>query len=175
MGVIFVGGVHGVGKGTHCQLFSERTGVQWFTASSLIKTEGQSAIALGTKAVVDPVGNQDLLLRSVRRVLAANPTILLDGHFTILNSQNCIVPVDVEVFDQLKLQGIVVLTDGPSRICDRLRQRDECVWAVADVSLHQKAEIAHAQVVATKLAVPMFLVEASDTSGFTKAIGAMLG
>lgn len=173
--MIFVGGVHGVGKGTHCQLFSQRTGIPWFTASSIIKAEKQSAIAVHTKAVADPSENQNLLLHGVRRVLAANPTILLDGHFTVLNSHGSIVPIDVAVFDQLQLQGVVVLKDSPSGICDRLRQRDGGEWSVADVSSHQEVEIAHAQMVATKLAIPMLVIEEPDISGFAKAVGTMLG
>lgn len=175
MGVIFVGGVHGVGKGTHCQSISQRTGIPWFTASSIIKAEKQSAIAVDTKAVADPSGNQSLLLRGVRRVTSANSTILLDGHFTILNANNSIVLIDVEVFDQLQLQGIVVLKDSPSQICDRLRQRDKREWAVADVSSHQETEMTHAQMVATKLAIPIMIVESSDNDRFTKAVRAMLG
>lgn len=175
MGVIFVGGVHGVGKGTHCQLVSQRTGISWFTASSIIKTEKQSAIAVDTKAVADPSGNQSLLLRGVRRVTALNSTILLDGHFTILNSHDSIVLIDVEIFDQLQLQGIVVLKDNPSLIYDRLRRRDGCEWALADIRSHQETETTHAQMVATKLAVPIVIVESSDNDSFTKAVRAMLG
>lgn len=175
MSVIFVGGVHGVGKGTHCHLISQRTGIPWFTASSIIKAEKQSAIAVDTKAVADPSGNQSLLLRGVRRVTAVNSTILLDGHFTILNSHDSIVLIDVEIFDQLQLQGIVVLKDNPSLICDRLRRRDGCEWAVADIRSHQETETTHAKMVATKLAVPIMIVESSDNDSFTKAVRAMLG
>ncbi len=173
MGVIFVGGVHGVGKGTHCQLFAQRTGIQWFTASSIIKTEKQSAIAVDTKVVTDPVGNQHLLLSGVRRLLTASPTILLDGHFTILNSDKSIVRIDIEVFNQLQLQGIVVLKDNPFKISDRIRQRDGGEWTVADISLHQDEEITHAQMVATKLAIPLFLAEATDSHGFAKVVEAL--
>lgn len=173
MAVIFVGGVHGVGKGTHCQLYSQRTGIPWFTASSIIKTEKQSAIAVDTKAVQDPSGNQSLLLRGVRRLLTVNPTILLDGHFTVLNSHNSIVRIEVEVFEQLQLQGIVVLKDSPLKICDQLRQRDGGELAAADVSSHQHAEINHAQMIATKLTIPFSIVEAVDISSFTKAVEAL--
>lgn len=81
--------------------------------------------------------------------------------------------IDVEVFDQLQLQGIVVLKDSPLKICDQLRQRDGREWAVADVSSYQQAEITHAQIVATKLSIPLFLVEALDRSSFTKAVEAL--
>ncbi len=174
MSVIFVGGVHGVGKGTQCQSFSQRTGIPWFSASTIIKTEKQSAIADDTKAVADSSGNQTLLLRGVRRVLATDTTILLDGHFTILNASGSIVRIDVEVFGQLPLQGIVVLKDSPSQICDRLRQRDKREWDIGEVGLHQEAEIGHAQMVATRLSIPMLLVDAFDMGSFIKAVGAML-
>ncbi len=67
MGIVFVGGVHGVGKSTSCQEVAERTGLQWLTASSLIKAEEQSAVAEHSKVVLDAVGNQELLIRSVRK------------------------------------------------------------------------------------------------------------
>ncbi len=174
MGVIFVGGVHGVGKGTQCQLLSESTGIPWFSASSIIKTENQSAIATDTKAVADPSGNQNLLLRGVLRVLSTDVTILLDGHFTILNASRSAVRIDVEIFAQLQLQGIVVLKDTPSQICDRLFQRDKRKWDIEKVSLQQAAEIGHAQMVATRLDIPIHLVDAFDESGFLKAVNAML-
>jgi adenylate kinase len=175
VGVIFVSGIHGVGKGTQCQLYSQCTGIPWYSASSIIKTEKQSAIAVNTKAVEDPIENQNLLLRGVRRVLTSIPTILLDGHFTVLDSQNSIVRIDVEVFVQLQLQGIVVLKDSPFKICDRLRKRDGRKWAVDNVSSHQQEEITHAQMVATKLTVPLFIVEGLDNGSFMKAVGAILG
>lgn len=174
MGVIFVGGVHGVGKGTLCQQFSERIGVPSFTASSVIRTERQSAIAVDTKAVADPVGNQDLLLRGVRRLLTTKVNILLDGHFTVIDSQNCIVLIDVEVFSQLELQGIVVLEDAPPRICERLRQRDGQEWSVANVSSHQEAEVKHALAIATQLGVTVHLVQADDIQAFTQIVTGML-
>ncbi len=174
MGVIFVGGVHGVGKGTQCQLLSKRTGIPWFSASSIIKKEKQSAIATDTKAVADPTGNQNLLLRGVLRVLSTDATILLDGHFTILNATRSTVRIDVEVFAQLHLQRIVVLKDTPSKICDRLFQRDKREWDIGEVGLMQAAEISHAQMVATRLSIPIHLVDAFDEGSFIKAIGAML-
>lgn len=174
MGVIFVGGVHGVGKSTHCQLYSERFGMRWFTASALIRAEMQTAIAKDSKAVVSPNGNQKLLLRSVHALTAANQPMLLDGHFTLLDSGGNIVPIDVEIFDQLGLKGVVLIQDQPESICDRLRERDGHEWSVHKVSLQQEAEISHAQVVATMIQVPMLRIEAFDVECFARAIGSIL-
>lgn len=174
MGVIFVGGVHGVGKSAHCQLYSERTGVSWFTASSLIEAERHASITQGSKAVVNPVGNQELLLRSVRKLMAADHPMLLDGHFTILDSGENIVPIDVGVFEQLGLKGIVLIQDQPGAICARLRERDGHDWSIHKVSLHQKAEIDHARIVAEMFHVQMLLIEAFDVGGFSKAVGSIL-
>lgn len=85
MAIVFVGGVHGVGKSTHCQRISKRAGLQWFMASALIKAEMQSAIAVGSKVVVDPIENQGLLLRGVHNCMRPDQgKVLLDGHFTLL-------------------------------------------------------------------------------------------
>lgn len=173
MGVIFVGGVHGVGKGTHCKLFSQQCGISWFSASALIVKEMPSAIT-ADKTVAEPTENQDLLLRSVRRLLRVHPTMLLDGHFTVLNSDRRIVCIDTEVFEQLELQGIVVLQDAPSSICERLRERDGHEWSVVEITSFQSTEMAHAKLVAATLGVPLRVVDASDNTGFAKVVESML-
>jgi adenylate kinase len=35
--IIFVGGIHGVGKGTFCRKISDSFQVEWFSASDLLK------------------------------------------------------------------------------------------------------------------------------------------
>lgn len=171
MGIIFVGGVHGVGKSTCCQQVAERTGLRWLTASILIKAEMQSAIAVGSKVVVDPLGNQELLIRGVRNCMSPDQgRALLDGHFTLLNSDGKIVAIDIDVFVRLGLERIIVIRDEAAAICNRLRERDGQAWSISTINLHQDAEISQAHAVATKLRIPVLLIDASDANGLEKAV-----
>jgi adenylate kinase len=170
VGIVFIGGVHGVGKSTCCQQVAERTGLQWFTASALIKAEEQSAIAEHSKVVLDAVGNQELLIRSVRkRTKSEHERVMLDGHFTLLKPSGTIVSIEIDVFIQLGLERIVVFRDDPAAICNRLRERDGKDWFISMVGVHQDAEIEWAHVVATNLGIPISIIDAFDADGLAKA------
>lgn len=176
MGIVFVGGVHGVGKSTCCQQITARTGMQLFTASALIKAEKQSAIAVGSKAVVDPIGNQELLLRGVRNCMSPGQgRVLLDGHFTLLNAVGEIVVIDIDVFFRLGLEGVIVIRDDVAAICSRLRERDGQDWSISKISAQQDAEISQAHDVATKLCIPFLPITAFDVNDFEKVIEVLMG
>lgn len=171
MAIVFVGGVHGVGKSTHCQHISQRTGLRWFMASALIKAEMQSAIAVGSKVVVDPIGNQELLLRGVRNCMSPDQgRALLDGHFTLQNADGEIVAIDIDVLLRLGLERIIVIRDEAAAICSRLRERDGQDWSISQISAHQDTEINQAHDVATKLRIPVLLIDAFDPNGLEKAV-----
>lgn len=171
MGIVFIGGVHGVGKSTFCKHIAEHTGMQWLTASALIKAEKQSAIAVGSKSVVDPIGNQELLLRGIHNYMRPDQGgVLLDGHFTLLNAAGEIVSIDTDVFFRLGLKRIIVLLDDAAAICRRLRERDGQDRSISETSAHQDAEIKQASDVATKLCIPVLHINALDANDFEKAV-----
>ena len=171
MGIVFVGGVHGVGKSTCCQQVAERAGMQWLTASALIKAERQSAITVRSKAVIDPIGNQELLLRGVRNYMRLDQgRALLDGHFTLLNVDGAIVAVDIDVFVRLGLERIIVIRGDAAAIRSRLRERDGQDWSISKISTHQDAEINQAHAVATNLRIPVLLIDAFDANCLEKTV-----
>jgi adenylate kinase len=172
VGIIFVGGIHGVGKSTCCQHVSERSGLQWLTASALIKSEKESAIAEGCKEVLDATGNQELLIRGLgKRVGSSDERVIIDGHFTLLKSGGEIVVVEQDVFRQLGLERIVVFRDDPVAICKRLCGRDGRKWSTSRVADHQDAEIERGNIMALNFGVPFFSLDAFDTDGLVRAIG----
>ena len=171
MGIVFIAGVHGVGKSTHCQKISERTDLQWFMASALIKAEMQSAIAVGSKVVVDPIGNQELLLRGIRNCMRVGQgKAILDGHFTLLNADGKIIAINIDVFVRLELERIIIIRDDAATICSRLRERDGQDWSISKITAHQDAEINQAHDIATKLHIPVLLIDAFDANGLEKAV-----
>lgn len=172
MRIVFVGGVHGVGKSTCCQKASERSGLPLHTASALIKAERQSSIVAGSKKVVDAIENQELLIRGVHNLRkAGNKRIILDGHFTLLESTVGIIKVEINVFIKLGLEKIVVLHDDPASICNRLQERDKQDWSISMVGAHQEAEIQQAYIVASILNIPICTLAPFDVDGLIRAGG----
>jgi adenylate kinase len=80
--VIFLGGVHGVGKSTLAALCKE-SGVEHLRASDLIKQASSEARFDERKRVKDVDGNQGILVRSLNARIDGGGKFLLDGHFTL--------------------------------------------------------------------------------------------
>lgn len=171
MGIIFVAGVHGVGKTTVCVQVAESLRIPHFSASGLIKAEKADAIAQNGKAVADVDGNQELLIRGVRRILGQHHgSIILDGHFTLLKPDGSVEAIPVDVFRSLHLDAIVVYRDESQKISERLNDRDNAHPNPDAIERHQLLELDQARLVATELSIPLKLLEAFDESGLVRLI-----
>lgn len=170
MKVIFVGGIHGVGKTTGCKVVAEELGIPHYTASQVIKGEKASAVAGQSKLVADIDENQRLLTQGVSKLIQGG-RVLLDGHFTIRReSDGGIDAVHVDVFRNLHIEGIVTYMDAPGEIAKRMQLRDGVLLPAGLLQSHQDAEIAHAKHVAAMLSVPLVVLQAFDTEGMKQAI-----
>jgi adenylate kinase len=171
MGVIFIAGIHAVGKTTACTFAADSLRLAHYAASSLIKAEKASAISTYGKEVVDVEGNQQLLIRGVQKACERHEgRIILDGHFTLLKPDGGIETVAVDVFRALALDGVVVFQDEPAAIAERLSLRDGESRNSNVIAQHQAAEIHHAQSVSSKLDVPIEFLSAFDSDGLVAAI-----
>lgn len=84
--IIFIGGIHGVGKTSLCEELSNQIGTHYFSASKLIKRLKKDHCDNENKAVKDIDGNQELLLTAINQYINKNIIVLLDGHFCLLSS-----------------------------------------------------------------------------------------
>lgn len=160
--MIFVGGIHGVGKTTTCQDLAEKLGLRHKSASEIIREERAEAISLDSKRVDDVPGNQRLLLRGIQRYVVAQDSLLLDGHLTIINSHGAIDPIDISVFERLGIDLIVVIEDEPDAIVSRLNTRDGYTSSAETVAAHQEAEVAHAKELAASLGIRLIRAKPFD-------------
>ena len=166
MGVIFVAGVHAVGKTTVCQEVAKVCNIPHYSASALIKREKEAAIPQRGKGVADIGSNQDILVRAMRRALAeSDGSILLDGHFTLLNKAGKIEQIGLDVFRFLRLDCAVIYQDDPKKIADRLGERDEETLSVDLIADHQYEELLYAKDVSSKLGISLTILNAFDSSG----------
>lgn len=171
--VIFIAGVHGVGKTTLCSGIADSQGFIHKSASQLIREAKASAIDLNSKAVADIPGNQQLLIDAVSRIAQSGKTLLLDGHLALLNSTRKAEALSTKVFADLGIDGIVMIHDKPSSIVERLKQRDGGGIGFDEIKALQLLENKRAKIVTGELGLPLFRIKAFDDSNFSKALGAL--
>lgn len=176
MEVIFVAGVHGVGKTTACAYAVRSLGYAHYSASGLIKSEKANSIPEEGKAVANVEANQALLICGVEKACGRHQgRIILDGHFTLSKSDGRIEAVAVEVFSSLSLNGIVVYRDEPAAIAERLHRRDGESYRIDDITRHQDSELVHAQLVAAELGLPIEILSAFDSDTLIETISRWWG
>ncbi len=175
MGVVFVAGIHAVGKTTVCQKIAHECQIPHFSAGALIKSEKGSAIAEQGKLVADVNGNQGLLVQGVNKLLSKHGGIIVvDGHFTLLNATGEIQRIELELFCQLNLDQVIVFQDDPGAIMSRMVSRDGSAYTKGLLGRHQSVEIAHARFICEELSIPFKLLRAFDSEGLKTAFDALI-
>ncbi|WP_368400774.1 ATP-binding protein [Streptococcus anginosus] len=121
-------GVHGVGKTTLLDNLKDDIRFTALSISDLIRQAGNK-IQSNTKFTRNITNNQELW----KQELATYPfqkdeRVILDGHFTLLDSLGQIVELPYSTFDGLKINKIILKLEDPSVIQKRLMKRDNSYW-----------------------------------------------
>ncbi len=163
-------GVHGVGKGFLGTPAAKAIGISHFTASQLIREE-KGLVTWGTdKKTSELDDNQLALIRAVRQRRLTHSSILLDGHFVLRDAQGTLTPLDAMVFRELRLTGVILLTEESNIIASRLAIRDRGEADLYSLSELAEAELAHAQAVCHELGLPLVVIHAPDEKSVNVAI-----
>lgn len=170
MSVIFLGGVHGVGKGFIGAPAAQSLGITHFTASQLIRAEKGQTTWGADKKTSDLDDNQLALIRAVNRMRLTHGSILLDGHFVLRNAEGTLTLLETEVFRALNLTGVILLIEESHVIASRLATRDKGEQNVVAISQLLKAESAHAQAVCLELGLPLAVIHAPTEVRVTDAM-----
>lgn len=152
--MIFVSGVHAVGKTYFCNIVKERLGIKNYSSSQLI-AERRKKDFLADKHVADINDNQILLLDVINELRMAGEEFILDGHFCLLDVEGAITKIPMETYFSLKPDIMILLLEDPKIIAERRFQRDgiqqdEC--AIADF---QEAGKVYAAEIAKQLNIPL--------------------
>ena len=158
--MIFISGVHGVGKSFFCDLVRERTGIESSSASKLI-TERKKAGFPASKLIPDIDENQQYLLDAVEELRASGKDFLLDGHFCLLDGNGTVTRISEDTFTTLHPDAIVLLTEDPAIIAERRGNRDGVVAMVDNIRAFQEEEIRYAQEIADLIKVPIKISKGS--------------
>ena len=159
--MIFISGVHGVGKSYFCNLVKEATGIECYSASSLIKERKKQGFP-ANKRVADIDENQLYLLAAVDDLRATLGEFLLDGHFCLLNTEGVITRISLDTFTTLKPEAIILLTEEPEIIAKRRQERDGVDHKASDIKAFQDEEVKYAKEVSELFQVPLKISTGSN-------------
>lgn len=147
--LIFIGGIHGVGKGTLCKKLSSSSKLIHLASSDLIKWSEISSVK--NKTVNNVLNTQERLISGLEKQIIEDKKYLLDGHFCLLNSKNIPVVVPFETFKRINPKGIILVTEKIKLISQRLNNRDNVFYSQELLENFQNREKEQAKKTAEKL------------------------
>jgi adenylate kinase len=162
-GLIFISGVHGVGKTTFCNELVNTYQIPAYSASRII-SELKNQNFPSDKLIPDIDVNQALLIESLKDVKAREKTFILDGHFCLINEKGTISKIPETIFLKIGPIAFIVVTDTISNIVQRLKNRDNLDYELSFIEQFQDEEINHAKFLADKLDIPLFIYDHSGDS-----------
>lgn len=150
--IVFIGGVHGVGKSTLIQTAISRSDITVMTASEIIKWNEISSAQ--NKKVNDIDDTQNKLIEGLRNKVDYSHNYILDGHFCLLDKDGEVQKVPFETFRAINPIGIVILLESSTKIVQRLNKRDGQSYSVELIHRFQEQESEYAKEVASILSIP---------------------
>lgn len=159
--MIFISGVHGVGKSYFCNLVNKGLGIKAYSASKLI-SERKHAGFDKNKLIPDIDENQQYLLAAVDELRASEENFILDGHFCLLNASREVTRISRETFTSLKPEAIILLTENPAIISQRRKNRDNLDISPESINKFQCEEQKYAEEVAALIGARLFVSKGSN-------------
>lgn len=162
--MIFVSGIHGVGKTYFCNMIKEKLGIKNYSASQLIARRREKGFS-ADKFVSDIDDNQVLLLDAINELRQADKEFILDGHFCLLNEDGVITRIPMETYTLLKPNTMILLLESPKIIAERRLQRDGIQQDERTINDFQEAEKAYATEIARQLNIPLEISSGASDLG----------
>lgn len=159
--IIFLGGIHGVGKGTLCSKVKKVLEIEHLSASELLKWAEVNADSKN-KLVADIPSMQDRLILGLHQRVEQNRKYLLDGHFCLFDSQGKVEHVPFDTFSKIDPILISVLIAEPEAIVQRLTERDRKAYDLQLIRQMQEEEITYGKWVADQLKKPFLVMEEDE-------------
>lgn len=154
--MIFVSGIHGVGKTYFCNMIKEKLGIKNYSASQLIAEKRKRSFSVDIdKYVSDIDDNQLLLLDAINELRQADEEFILDGHFCLLNEDGVITRIPMETYTLLKPDTMILLLENHKTIAERRLQRDGIQQDERTIIDFQEAEKVYATEIAKQLNIPL--------------------
>lgn len=166
--IIFIGGIHGVGKGTICKEIASKTDLIHITASEILKWNEISSS--DNKLVNNISSTQERLINGLKNLIKNDKKYLLDGHFCLLNSNGIPCKIDEDTFDSINPKIISIVIDDIGKIVDRLEKRDNKKYDIKILDELQKMEIEYAKYLSKKYSIPYIEIRSNDYKSLLNSI-----
>ncbi len=164
--VVFIGGIHGVGKTSLSRQLAALLGAEHITAGALIRAAASPSdvvtVGPGNKAVPDVDANQERLLRGLaahramgREALRRKRGLLLDGHFCLLNPGGHVVEIPYTFFQAINPVAVLLVESDLGTVIRRLLERDGSAPSVESLAALAECERTHATAVCAQLGIPL--------------------
>lgn len=171
--IIFVGGIHGVGKSTICRRICAELNIEYLSASKLMKWSELNEDT-NNKKVEDLSLTQDRLIVGLRNVVQENKTYTLDGHYCLLNKENEVTKIPFEIFEQVKPKLFVIVVKDVNEIKKQLEARDKKSYDINLLEKFQNKEITYAEYLADKLNIPIYIYNNTGYFSLIKQVETIL-
>lgn len=159
--MIFISGVHGVGKSYFCDMVKRNIAINTYSASTLITEKKKSGFS-SDKLIPDIDDNQQYLLDAVQELRQSEGNFILDGHFCLLNGEGVVTRIPSNTFTSLRPEAIILLTENPNIISNRRKERDGRDVSVQGIGEFQNEEKAYALEVAQGIGAKIFISKGAD-------------
>jgi adenylate kinase len=168
--IVFVGGVHGVGKSFLSEPAAQRLGIRYASASRLIREESNAINWDVNKRVGDIDGNQKALISAVQRLIAKEGRLILDGHFVLRSTSSGYSEIQQDVFRELQCAGVILLLTEIDVLMTRLTNRGDLSWTKASLEEFISVETSRATVISRALNIPLIVLHTPTVDEFDAAL-----
>lgn len=154
--LVFVAGIHGVGKSTYCKKLSNQIGYTYFSCSDLIRKF--TDIEIGNKITSNINSNQSILKGAIDLYLDKDLSYILDGHFCLLNNNYDIERIGFDTFKEINMTRIIILDTEIDIIYKNLKSRDNIIYDKKLLLDFKNEELLYCKQISRKLNLPMEII-----------------
>lgn len=164
--VIFIGGVHGVGKTTLCNNIANIFDINHYSSSELIAKYNADKVRKDKK-VENVKSNQNILIKALKEYTNEKEMYLLDGHFCLINKRGIIEEVPKVTFKDINILHIILLVDDPGIILKRIQSRDSnSLYSSEFITNFQNCEINYAKYISNEINAKFDVIELNKDSNY---------
>ena len=128
--ISFIGGIHGVGKSTICKDLCGKLGIEYLSASAVLKWADLNTDAKNKK-VEDISLTQNRLIAGLINTVKKENHYLLDGHYCLFDKDANVTRVPFATFEIINPVSLHLIICDVHKIKLRIEERDHRSYDIA--------------------------------------------
>lgn len=161
MSILYVTGIHHVGKSTLCKYLSEMFSVPHYSASEIIK----NALNFNNKPEKynsEIEYNAKIFKESVLNLDNINENIIIDGHTVLLNEDCKPYSVNMSIFNNLPIECVVLLIGDVNLLVSRFINACDFNVSKVEINHFQELEIINTIKLVSTLSCNIVIINSID-------------